>query len=117
VTHLSTVVASIGIVGHNILHRNIVGHTLVWCVRVSLLLGSLVAILLLVLRALLVLVLIALRVLALLPLVRGPLIPLEKALLRKTMWASVATRCLPVKLPLLDIHFLALVVDHNSMVQ
>ena len=100
VTHLTIAVASIGIDCHDILHRNIVGHTQTWYLRVSLLLGPLVAILLLVLRALLVLVLIALRILALTPLTRGPLIPLREALLRENTWACIAIRCLPLKLPL-----------------
>jgi hypothetical protein len=62
VTSFTTSVACIGVVGRTILHRNIVGHSLVWCLLTSLLLGTLVAILLLVLRALQVLV--PLRVLA-----------------------------------------------------
>jgi hypothetical protein len=60
VTNLSTAIASIGVVvGCTTLHRNMVGHSLAWCLIARLLLGALlvlVAILLWVLRTLLVLV-------------------------------------------------------------
>jgi len=116
VTHLTTMVASIGVVCHRSLHRSIVGHTRTWCLRVSLLLGSLITKLLLVLGTLLVLVLIALRVLTLIPLTRGALIPMRKALLRKDARMSIAARCLPLNLTLLSIHLFALIVNHNSAV-
>ena len=64
VTHITTTVASIGVVCHCCLHQSIVGHTRTWCLGVSLLLGSLITKLLLVLGTLLILVLVALRVLA-----------------------------------------------------
>jgi hypothetical protein len=80
----------------------------------SLLLGTLVAILLLVLRMLLVLVM--LRVLAMVPLIGWPLVALLKTLLGISTWASVAPRSLPLELPLLGIHLLALIVNHNITV-
>ena len=79
VTHLTTTVASIGVVCHYCLHRSIVGHTQTWCLGVSLLLRALITKLLLVVGTLLVLVLVARRVLALIPLTRGPLVPGRKA--------------------------------------
>jgi hypothetical protein len=84
VTSLSTVIASIGVVvGCTTLHRNIVGHSLAWCLIARLLLGALlvlVAILLWVLGTLLVLV--PLGVLATVPLIGWPLVSLLKTLLR-----------------------------------
>jgi hypothetical protein len=74
----------------------------------------LVAELLWVLRTLLVRV--PLGVLAFVPLVGWPLVPLRKTLLQESSWASVATRCLSLELPLLEVHFLALVIYHNGMV-
>jgi hypothetical protein len=74
----------------------------------------LVAKLLWVLRTLLVRVL--LGVLAFVPLVGWPLVPLRETLLRESSRASVATRRLSLELPLLEVHFLALVIYHYGMI-
>jgi hypothetical protein len=74
----------------------------------------LVAKLLWVLRTLLVRVL--LGVLAFVPLVGWPLVPLWETLLRESSWASVATRRLSLELPLLEVHFLALVIYHYGTI-
>jgi hypothetical protein len=117
VSNLSTAVASIGVLGCTTLHRNIVGHSLAWCLIARLLLGPLlvlVAILLWVLGTLLVLV--PLGVLATVPLTGWSLISLWKTLLWIGTRVGVASRSLPLELPLLDIHLLALIVDYNSTV-
>jgi hypothetical protein len=67
-----------------------------------------------VLRTLLVWV--PLGVLAFVPLVGWPLIPLQKTLLWESSRASVATRRLSLELPLLEVHFLALVIYHNGTI-
>jgi hypothetical protein len=74
----------------------------------------LIAILLWVFGTLLVLV--PLRVLATVPLIEWSLVSLWKTLLWIGTWACVASRSLPLELPLLGIHLLALIVDYNSMV-
>jgi hypothetical protein len=78
VSNFSTAVASVGIVvGCTTLHRNIVGHSLTWCLVAGLLLGALlilIAILLWVLGTLLVLA--PLRVLATVPLIEWSLVSL-----------------------------------------
>jgi hypothetical protein len=74
----------------------------------------LVAKLLWVLRALLVRV--SLGVLAIVPWVGWPLVPLWITLLWKSSQASVATRRLSLELPLLKVHFLALVIYHNGTI-
>jgi hypothetical protein len=74
----------------------------------------LVAELLWVLRTLLVRV--PLGVLDFVPLVGWPLVPLRKTLLRESSRATVATRRLSLELPLLEVHFLALVIYHNGTV-
>jgi hypothetical protein len=83
VSNLSTTITSIGVVvGCTTLHRNIVGHSLAWCLIAKLLLGELlvlIAILLWVLGTLLVLV--PLGVLATVPLTGWSLISLWKTLL------------------------------------
>jgi hypothetical protein len=114
VTNFSTAVACIGVVGCTTLHGSIVGHSLMWCLIASLLRGTLVAILLLVLRTLLVLI--TLRVLATVPLIGWPLVPLLKTLLGISTRASVAPKSLPLELPLLGVHLLALIINYNSAV-
>jgi hypothetical protein len=74
----------------------------------------LVAKLLWVLRALLVRV--SLGVLAIVPCVGWPLVPLWITLLWKSSRVSVATRRLSLELPLLEVHFLALVIYHNGTI-
>jgi hypothetical protein len=74
----------------------------------------LVAKLLWVLRTLLVQV--PLGVLAFVPLVGCPLVPLRKTLLWESSRVSVATRRLSLELPLLEVHFLALVIYHNGTI-
>jgi hypothetical protein len=74
----------------------------------------LIAILLLVLGTLLVLV--TLGVLATVPLIGWPLVSLLKTLLRISRWVAVASRSLPLELPLLGVHLLALIIDYNSMI-
>jgi hypothetical protein len=117
-TNLSTVIASIGVVvGCTTVHRNIVGHSLAWCLIAKLLLGMLlilVAILPWVLRTLLVMV--SLGVLATVPLIGWLLVSLLKTLLRISTQAGVASRSLPLELPLLSVHLLALIVDYNSTI-
>jgi hypothetical protein len=89
-----------------------------WFLVASLmLLGALlilVAKLLWVLRMLLVQV--PLGVLASVPLVGWPLVSLWKTLLWESSQASVATRCLSLELPLLEFHFLMLVIYHNGTI-
>jgi hypothetical protein len=113
VTSFTTSVACIGVVGRTILHRNIIGHSLAWCLLTSLQLGAPVAILLLVLRALLVLV--PLRVLATVPLIRWPLVSLLETLCWVGSRAYVAPRGLSLKPPLL-FHLLAHIANYNSAV-
>jgi hypothetical protein len=60
------------------------------------------------------LVLFSLRVLASVPLVGWPLVSLWKTLLWESSRASVATRRLSLELPLLEFHFLTLVIYHNG---
>jgi hypothetical protein len=55
-------------------------------------------------------------VLAFIPLVGWPLVPLRKTLLLESSRASVATRRLSLELPLLEVHFLALVIYHNGTI-
>jgi hypothetical protein len=74
----------------------------------------LVAKLLWVLRTMLVRV--PLGVLASVPLVGWPLVSLWKTLLWERSRASVATRRLPLELPLLEVHFLTLVIYHNGTI-
>jgi hypothetical protein len=74
----------------------------------------LVAELLWVLRTLLVRV--PLGVLAFVPLVGWPLVSMWKTLLWESSRASVATRRLSLKLPLLEVHFLTLVIYHNGTI-
>jgi hypothetical protein len=74
----------------------------------------LVAKLLWILRTLLVRV--SLRVLASVPLVGWPLVSLWKTLLWESSRASVATRHLSLELPLLEVHFLMLVIYHNGTI-
>jgi hypothetical protein len=62
------------------------------------------------------LVLVPLGVLAFVPLVGWPLVPLLKTLLRESSRASVATRRLSLELPLLEVHFLTLVINYNGTV-
>jgi hypothetical protein len=74
----------------------------------------LVAKLLWVLRTLLVRV--PLGVLTFVPLVGWPLVPLWKTLLWQSSRVSIATRRLSLELPLLEVHFLALIIYHNGMI-
>jgi hypothetical protein len=55
-------------------------------------------------------------VLATIPLIGWPLVSLLKTLLRISTWAGVASRSLPLELPLLGVHLLALIVDYNSTI-
>jgi hypothetical protein len=93
VSHLSTVVACIGVAWSATLDWGIVGHSLTWCLVASLmLLGALLILvvkLLWVLRTLLVRV--PLGVLASVLLVGWTLVSLWKTLLRENSRASVAT--------------------------
>ena len=124
VSHLSAAVTCIGVAsGCCTLARSIVGHSLAWCLVADLLLGvllTLIAILLLgmllVLVAVLLVVLRVLRKLTTVLLIRWSLIALRESLLRIRTWASVAARRLPLELPLLRVHLLALVVDDNSAI-
>ena len=50
------------------------------------------------------------------PLIRWALVPLLKTLMWVSIVASVASRGLSLKSPLLGIHLLALIVNHNSVV-
>ena len=113
-TNFSTAVACVGVIGCTTLHRSIVGHSLACCWIAGLLQGMLITKLLLVLRALLELI--TLMILTTVSLVRWSLIPLLKTLLGIGTWASVASRCLPLKPPLLGFHLFALIVNHNSAV-
>jgi hypothetical protein len=61
------------------------------------------------------LVLVPLGVLTFVPLVGWPLVPLRKTLLWESSRASVATQRL-LELPLLEVHFLTLVINHNGTV-
>jgi hypothetical protein len=118
VSHLSIVVACIGVAWSATLDWGIVGHSLTWCLIASLmLLGAmliLVAKLLWILRTLLVRV--SLGILTSVPLVGWPLVSLWKTLLWESSRASVATRRLSLELPLLKVHFLTLVIYHNSTI-
>jgi hypothetical protein len=119
VTNLSTIIACIGVVAWSAtLDWGIIGHSLTWCLVARLmLLGALlilVAKLLWVLRTLLVRV--PLGVLTFVPLVGWPLVPLWKTLLWRSSRVSIATRRLSLELPLLEVHFLALIIYHNGMI-
>ena len=50
------------------------------------------------------------------PLIRWTLVPLVKTLLWVGTLASVASRGLSLKSPLLGVHLLALIINHNSAV-
>ena len=124
VSHHSTAVTGIGVAaGCCTLARSIVGHSLAWCLVADLLLGALLTLItilllgtLLVLVAVLMLVLRTLRKLTTVPLIRWSLVALRESLLRVCTWMSVASRRLPLELPLLRVHLLALVFDDNSAV-
>jgi hypothetical protein len=87
------------------LHGSVVGRALA---------GYLLTTLLLLLLALLELV--GLRVLTTISLIRWPLVPLLETWLWVSILASVTSRGLPLKPHFLGIHFLALIVNHNSTV-
>ena len=88
------------------LHGGGIGVPLTWCLLTTLLLFLLP----------LMLELVALWVWSMVPLIRWTLVPLLKALLWVGTLSSVASRGLSLKSPLLGIHLLALIVNHNSAV-
>ena len=88
------------------LHGGSIRVPLTWCLLTTLLLILLP----------LMLKLVALRVWSTVPLIRWTLVPLLKALLWVGMLASVAFRGLSLKSPLLGVHLLALIVNHNSAI-
>ena len=90
------------------------GTSLQWIVVGCSLACCLLAALLLILLALLELI--TLRVLTMIQLTGWPLVPLLESLLRAGVWMSVASRGLSLKPLLLGLHFLALIVNHNSAI-
>ena len=87
------------------LHCGVVGCSLAWCLRATLLL-----ILLKLLEQ------IALRVLTMIPLIGWSLVPLLEALLRVGAWMSIASRGLSLKPPLLSLHLFELIVNNNGAI-
>jgi len=106
--NFSTTIAYVGGTGCTRLHGGVVGGSLSWCLRTTLLLRALIANLLL--------VWVALRILTTIPLIGCSLEPLLEALLRIGAWTSIAPRGLSLKPPLLGLHLFALIVNNNDMI-
>jgi hypothetical protein len=104
----STTITYIGGTWCTRLHGGVVGGSLSWCLRTTLLLRVLIANLLL--------VRVALRILTTILLTGWSLKPLLEALLRIGTRTSIAPRGLALKPPLLGLHFFALVVNNNSAI-
>ena len=96
----------VGDVRGTCLYGGSIGVPLAWCLLTTLLLVLLP----------LMLKLVALWVWSTVPRIRWTLVPLLKALLWVGTLASVASRGLSLKSPLLGVHLLALIINHNSAV-